>query len=287
VEAFVDALARGAVTGAVYGLIVFPFVFLWRSTRVFSFVQAPISIFAALVIIELGLGAATAAMVVAAGAVLGALAYYVAVVPVRRRGDDTHGTLVSTLALGLLIQAILLAVFGGLAQVADTPFAAHGFQLFTGTSFSYYSVALVVLCLALGGGASVFLNRSDLGVQWRAMGDDRVLARTRGVRVRAMETQCFAIGGAVSAAVGVLVASQVPIAAPEGLSLALKAFLVMGFVGLDRPWAGAVGGLGLGMTEAVLLNYVNAGLTNVLLVGALMLWLVGRGGVGAQAVREF
>ena len=283
-----DAIARGLVTGAVYGLIVLPFIFLWRSTRVICLSQAQISIFAALITINVGANFAGAGLALAIGLGLGIVTYAIAVFPVRRHGDeDFHGTLVSTLALGLLIQALLLAVYGGLAQVGSTPFGSPEFTLFTGTSFSYYSWGLVALCLLAGIGASLFLSRSDLGVQWRAIGDDRILASVRGIRVTRMELICFVVGGVASAAVGFLVASQLPIRADAGLGFALKAFLVMGFVGLDRPWAGAVGGLALGVGEAILLDHVTASLTSVLLVGALIVWLLMKGGVSARAVREF
>lgn len=284
---FVDALARGIVTGSVYGLIVLPFVFVWRSTRVFCLAQAQISIFAALVTAELGTTVASAGLALVIGAALGLLTYLLAVLPVRRRGDESHGTLVSTLAFGLLVQALMIAIFGGLSQVGDTPFGSLKFRLFTGTTFSDYSYALIVVCLLAGALASRFLTRSDLGIQWRAMGDDRTLAGARGVPVTRMEIACFVVGGIASGLVGYLVASEMPIRPDDGLDFALKAFLVMGFVGLDRPWAGAVGGLVLGMTEAVLLDHLNSGVTSAILVSALILWLVGRGGVRAAAVREF
>jgi branched-subunit amino acid ABC-type transport system permease component len=102
-----------------------------------------------------------------------------------------------------------------------------------------------------------------------------------------MEAACFIVGGIASAIVGFLIASEVPIRADQGLDFALKAFLVMGFVGLDRPLGGAIGGLVLGMTEAVLLDHLNSGVTNAVLVGALIVWLVGREGVRAPLVREF
>jgi branched-chain amino acid transport system permease protein len=286
-DGFLDELARGAVTGSVYGLIVLPFIFLWRSTRVFSLVQSQISIGIGLMVIRYGFNPVVGLLVVVLGIAAGLVTYGTAVVPVRRRGDTSHGTLVSTLALGLLFQAILIAVFGSVATIGTTPFSSLRFTLFTGTIYTYYSCALVVVCVLAGAVTSVALNRSDLGIQWRAMGDSRSLAGARGVRVVRMEAICFMVGGLGSAVVGLLVASQVPLEADNGLNFALDAFLVMGFAGLERPLAGAIGGIVLGMAETVMLAYWNAGIVNVVLVGALMAWLLVRGGVRGQTVREF
>jgi branched-subunit amino acid ABC-type transport system permease component len=276
---FLNALVRGIADGAVYSLIALPFALLVRSTRVFNLAQADISVLGILIAVEFGsssrLGLLLAAVIaMAAGAVIGAGTHTFAIRPLRRRREELYGPLVATLAVSIILETFMLLRYGDVpAQLAQNPISGR-IGLGGYGNITVYELILVGLALALGVVGELWIRRADMGLKWRAMGEEPTLAASRGIYLRRTELISFIVAGVASGLVGVLVATEVPVVYSSGLSLALTVFLVLGFVGADNLGVVALGGIGIGCLEQLLTAYTSASITQVCEVALLLVWLL-------------
>lgn len=291
-----DAVIRGLLNGAVYGLVALPFVIVARSTQVFNFALAQLTAVGALVTIELvgnDVPFAVAMLVAGSlGAVAGLATDVVAIRPLRRHAVASshggHGTLVTTLAVGLIIETAAFLRWGDTATSIPRPAGAGSIRLFRDTYVNLWSVSLVGIAIVSAVGIWFFISRTTLGLQWRAMGDDPGLSALRGIPLKRLGTASVVVGSGLACIAGSLIASELPFEPYVGLVLALKVFLILAFVGMQSLAGAVIGGLALGVLEAALLLVMDAPAREVtvviLLVGILMVYP--RGMLGGMATRE-
>jgi branched-chain amino acid transport system permease protein len=166
--------------------------------------------------------------------------------PVRNASPITM--LVTSFALGYLLQNVFLLVYGGLPRsVSTAPFLEESFQL-GGLTFSRLSVVtLAVAALSLGG-LAYLLQRTPTGIRMRAAAEDLEMARLVGVRANAVIASAFAISGFLAATGAVLLTIQSGVVIPTtGVALVLVAFVSTVLGGLGSLTGAALGGLLLGV----------------------------------------
>jgi branched-chain amino acid transport system permease protein len=108
------------------------------------------------------------------------------------------------------------------------------------------SAVLLVLALYL------FISKTKAGRSMRAVGEDREIASLMGVNVNRVIVTTFAIGGMLAGAAGILYVflfNQVKFT--MGFLPGIKAFSAAVLGGIGNPVGAAIGGLSLGVIEAV------------------------------------
>lgn len=166
-------------------------------------------------------------------------------------------TLLATLGVSLVLQNILLLLFGaaprslnvayGSATVALGPLTLSLVQLVAG--------ALVLLCiLAL----YLFLTFTESGRAVRATAQNRLGAELVGIDTRAVYGLVFGLGAALSVAAGVVLIPQLFVTPViTGPVFTLKAFVVTVLGGLGNVWGAIGGGLLLGVVEVLGASYLS------------------------------
>ncbi len=98
--------------------------------------------------------------------------------------------------------------------------------------------------------------RTRIGTAMRAVAFNHDAARLMGVNVDAIITFTFALGSALAAAAGILLAVKVQKVEPlMGLMPGLKAFVAAVLGGIGNIPGAVAGGLVLGITEAMVIGY--------------------------------
>ena len=141
-----------------------------------------------------------------------------------------------TLGLGLVTQslALYLPFTGGSLGIGGIPYPSiGGFSFSTGTFF-----LLVAVLVALGIALSLVLDRSWIGLGWRALRDDELAARAMGLDVTRLKVLAFAIGAGYAGLAGALLAHHLGfiIAYNFGFneSITALAMIVVGGMGTVR-----------------------------------------------------
>ncbi len=294
---FLNTLITGISIGAIYSLIAFALILVWRSTRVVNFAQAGQAAFSTYVglSIETATGNYWIALIAAvlSGVIIGAIVEVVIV-----RFIVKHATSAATAAvapviamLGLLgiFQGLMGLIWGGEYQAYPTAFSREGL-IIAGNQIPFSPsdlFVLVVVVVAMSVAALVF-QRTSLGLAMRAAAFAPEVTRLSGIRVSRIRTLGWAFAGGAGGLAGVLVAPSTFIA-PNSFDL----LLVFGFTaavigGLDSLIGGVLGGLALGIGLALVTGYLGGSFTFMTAFVLLIIVLLIRpqGILGARGARR-
>jgi len=158
---------------------------------------------------------------------------------------------IATLATSIVFRGVALAISGGfLISVSDEGFTTIGTSEVLGVRLSTW------IFLIFAGVLAFVLNRTTFGRYIFACGGNEEAARLSGVRVGAVRTATFVIGGFAAALAGILVASRIGSGAADaglGLELTAVAAIVVGgtsiWGGEGAIWRTIVGVLFLGLIQ--------------------------------------
>lgn len=116
------------------------------------------------------------------------------------------------------------------------------------------AVAAVAIALGLSG----WLRRSDMGRAIRATAQNRDAAALSGINVPQIYAITFGLGCSILGLFGSLMATFIPISPSIGIAFGIKSFIVVVLGGLGSIGGALVGGLVIGVFEAVASQFVPA-----------------------------
>jgi branched-chain amino acid transport system permease protein len=257
---YAQLVVAGISTGAVYGLLALGFVVIYRASKVLNFAGAGIGAVGAYVLYALmnGSGGSTArflgafAVGLLVATAVGVLTERVAVRPLRRA--PAIAPLIATVGVLLLIQAVIIVIFGGDLHNIRSPLPREPFRIGHLIGLDRVVITsqgtLVLLVLVVVGAALVVLmSRTRWGLAVRAISEDLDSAGELGVRVGRVSMQAWALGSALGAAASMLFATT-NVLTPVDLALVqIKALVVAVFAGLSDLRLCILGGPLLGVIE--------------------------------------
>ena len=229
-------------------------------------------------------------IVFAFGAILGLLIERIAFRPLKDRPDAHFAGLISSIAMGGMIIALLQAVFGPNTRrfpVGTVPDDAIEFG--AGVTASVLQIVIVAVSLGLMIGLTILVSRTALGRSMRAVAENPGAARVLGVNVDRVTATTFAISTALGAVAGVLFALSVNSAQlGMGSAIELKGLAVIIVGGMGSLPGALVGGLIIGIAEVFAIQYVGSSWRDLLAFALLFLILLVRpqGLFGKRKVRE-
>jgi branched-chain amino acid transport system permease protein len=281
---FLGVVSSGIATGAAFALVATGFVVIHRVTRVVNFAQGVFSVLAGMLCASLlthGLPQVLAEVVAVAAAVVAG--FLVGVVAIGRRGTPPLASLIITLGIGVLSYAVVIFLFG------DGPlsFSMLQGQLEIGGVTMLWQYVLIVAATAVTfAGLLLFFNLTYLGKALTACYSNPHAARLVGIDVTRMGLLAFAIGGGLGGVAGVLLTPLQPVQFDSDVGIAINGFAAAIFGGLLRPGSALVGGLVLGVAEALVSGYsgfasLQSGVALVLILG-IMVYQAGRRVEGAE-----
>lgn len=163
-------------------------------------------------------------------------------------------TLVALLAVTTFLQAAGYPVFGQLDK--HVPSVFEGSWTILDVPISVERLIIVPIALVLVVGLYLFINKSKIGAAMRAIEQDKEAAALQGVNVNLINALAFAVGFALAAASGALIAPIFKLDPMMGEQPLLKAFIIIILGGLGSIPGAIVGGLMLGFIDSILATAV-------------------------------
>ncbi len=287
-------LMDGVFLGSIYALFAIGFTLVFGVLDRLNLAHAAVFSAGALIGIEvvtnLGLSIWLAIPVVmVAGAILGVLIERIAFRPLAKRHDAHFAGLISSIAFGAIILALLQARYGpDTRRFPPDSFPDTRFE-FMGATVSLLQVVILAISISLMLILTWMVAKSKLGRGMRTIAENPHAASVLGLNVNRITTATFAISSALGAVAGVLFTLNVN-AASLGLghSVELKALAVIIVGGMGSLPGALVGGLILGLAEVYAVNYVGSSWRDMVAFGLLFLILILRpqGLFGARKTRE-
>lgn len=266
-------VASGLVVGAIYGLIGIGFTAVYNVTGIVNFAQGDFAALGALGAI--GLVAAGLPMLAAIGAavlLIGLLGVLIERVAIRPVGNDVLRGIVITIGIGVTLQGIAVLMWG-----TD----AHALRAFSGErplhlgSVTVPPQALWVVGTAAGLMAALYLffMRTYIGKAFRACSVNAYAAGLMGIPTRTMRAVSFFVSGFTGAIAGVIIAPIAFMQYDSGIFLGIKGFVACIIGGFGNPIGAALGGLLLGLLEALATGYLSSGYKNAIAFVVLLAFL--------------
>jgi branched-chain amino acid transport system permease protein/urea transport system permease protein len=161
-------------------------------------------------------------------------------------------TILATWGLSLVLQQSIQLLFGAAPQGVQSPIA--GSVSILGASYPGYRLLLIALALGLVLACLAGFRLTRFGLDLRAVIQNRDVAEALGIDTRRVYATAFAIGAALAAIAGVLIAPLTVVIAQMGVNYLARSFFVVVLGGAGSIAGVAAGSAVVGGVETVL-NY--------------------------------
>jgi len=252
-DVYLNVAVGGVLTGLVYGLMALGLSVIFGVVRVVNFAHGEmmtIAMFIA-VLAFASLHLDPLVLLVPIAAVMFVFGYVLQrglINPFITRPEHTQFLLL--VALGIIIANVLLILFGPDARSVQTSYSYDSFQvgpLIVDAAKVYAGVAAIVFAAAL----FAFFRFTLIGKAIRACADNHTGALVVGLDVKRLYALTFGLGAACVGAAGTMMVLLVDATPMLGPSYTLLAFVIVITGGLGSMPGALVGGILIGVTEAL------------------------------------
>lgn len=262
-----DILLSGVVLGGMYALIAMGLTLQYGVARIMNLSHGE-SLIAAAFGALWGFGtfaiSPLVGLIVAipAGFAINWFIYQVVLMPLVRRAKNRAmlevDSILATFGLLFVVQGIMLVLFGG--QFNTMNYLSVPVNVL-GSNVALNRLIALGFSLLIGTALYLALMRTRQGTAIRAVAVDPVAAQLVAIDVRRTSAFAFALGGALAAAGGVLIAMFTTFTATMGVVFTMKALIVIIMGGVGNVAGAMLAGLMLGLAETAVARLVDPGLT--------------------------
>jgi branched-chain amino acid transport system permease protein len=277
---FFTQLLTGIQNGAVYASLAIALVLIFRTTGILNFAQGEMALFSTYILwkfIDVGLAVWIAIVAtMAVSFVGGALIERIVIRPVEHSSPLV--IVIVTIGLFLAINSLAQFFFGS-GQRGLPTFYPHHIWRPGGVIISSDTLVLVAVLAVECGLLYLLLQRTKLGLAFRGVSGNADSSRLLGVPVGRILMVGWGLAAAVGALAGAMVipttAGLVPSSMQQILVFAFAAAAIGGF---DSVFGAVVGGMIVGVADALTIQYVNAlhGIDLIVPFGLILLVLLFR-----------
>lgn len=284
-------LISGGAIGLIYSAIAIGYNMTWLTSRVINFAYAAFIVtgmFLSVVLYDKGVPfAVTLLILLATGAALAGLEYVLAILPVMNRGDNAE--LVTTIGVTTLLQGTIYLFVVSAATRVPSITSSNLISIRGGGNISWAEILVIAVVLLLGFGMHAWGKYTKTGLAALAQSEDRDAALILGVRPKHIATAMFVTSGMIAFGLAPVVGPVTFAVVGLAIPLAIKGFVALALGGVGSQTGALLGGLTIGILEAVVARHVDVSFQNlsiyILFLGILLLRPQGLfGGVGQRTV---
>ena len=272
-------LINGISIGSVYAIIALGYTMVYGIAKMLNFAHGDVIMVGAYIsfcvtnYLHLPVFVSILASIVVCtvlGVIIEALAYK----PLR--GTPSLAVLITAIGVSYFLQNSAQLIWGSAPKNFTSIVSFKPIMLFNGRIVITDEVIVTVLvsifvmvCLTL------FTGKTRMGKAMRAVSEDRDAAQLMGINVNQTISITFAIGSALAAVAGVLLCSTVPTLMPTTGSMpGIRAFTAAVFGGIGSIPGAMIGGILLGVIEALSKAYLPNQFSDAIVFGVLILVLL-------------
>lgn len=186
-------------------------------------------------------------------------------------------TLLATFGVSLILQQLVRSIFTPLNRSVETPAWMSGtLQLNDALSITYNRLYILIFTVLVFAALMLVLKRTRIGLEIRAVSQNRLMARAMGIRSEWVDALTFGLGSGIAGLAGVALSQLTNVNPNLGQSYIVDAFMVVVFGGVGNLWGAMVGGMSMGVVNQLLEPYSGAVLAKILVLVALILFIQAR-----------
>jgi urea transport system permease protein len=182
-------------------------------------------------------------------------------------------TLLATWGLSLILQQAVRVAFGASNREVGAPSWMSGAFELGGLTITYGRLWIIVFALSVFALLLALLRFTRLGLEMRAVTQNRAMAANMGIRTGRIDALTFGLGSGIAGMAGVAL-SQIDNVSPNlGQSYIIDSFLVVVFGGVGNLWGTLVGALTLGIANKFLEPFAGAVLGKIAILVLIILFI--------------
>jgi urea transport system permease protein len=183
-------------------------------------------------------------------------------------------TLLATFGLSLVLQQAVRDIFtANNRPVQSPPWLSGELQINGALSITYNRLYIIVFTFVLFLVLLAVLKRTRLGLEVRAVSQNRAMAKAMGIRTEWVDALTFGLGSGIAGVAGVALSQLTNVGPNLGQSYIVDSFMVVVFGGVGNLWGTELGGNALGIVNKLLEPYSGAVLAKIFVLVFLILFI--------------
>lgn len=269
-DLFIQQFINGLVKGSLYAMIALGYTMVYGILGIINFSHGEVFMIGAMVamtvttlLIGMGMSTILSLLIAILAAMLVCMftSFTIERVAYRPlRHAPKLAPLITAIGVSFILQAIAMQVWGLEHFRFPDVLPAQRINLFGNVGVTMREIIIVVVSFVMMGGLFFLVNRTKLGRAMRATSENVNVAGLMGVNPNRVISATFMIGAALAAVAGVLFATNYggKVHFYMGFIPGMKAFIAAVLGGIGNIPGALVGGLALGMVEAMGAGYISA-----------------------------
>lgn len=183
-------------------------------------------------------------------------------------------TLLASFGVSLVLQQAVKTIFTALNRPVSTPqWMSGSFELLDGLSLTFNRLYILIFAGLIFAALVLVLQRTRLGLEVRAVTQNRAMARAMGIRSGRVDALTFGLGAGIAGVAGVALSQLTNVGPYLGRGYIVDSFMVVVFGGVGNLWGTLVAGLSLGVANKFLEPYAGAVVAKVLVLVFIILFI--------------
>ncbi len=186
-------------------------------------------------------------------------------------------TLLATFGVSLILQQTVRSIFSALNRSVITPdWMSGSLRLNDALGITYNRLYIVFFTLIVFSLILLVLKRTRLGLDIRAVSQNRAMAKAMGIRTEWVDAMTFGLGSGIAGVAGVALSQLTNVGPNLGQSYIIDSFMVVVFGGVGNLWGSLIGGMSMGIVNQLLEPYAGAVLAKIFVLVGLILFIQAR-----------
>jgi urea transport system permease protein len=183
-------------------------------------------------------------------------------------------TLLATFGVSLVLQQLVRTLISPQNVPVENPdWMSGALEINSVLSLTLNRVYILLFALLVFAALFLILKRTVLGLQVRAVSQNRTMARAMGVRSEWVDALTFGLGSGIAGVAGVALSQLTNVGPNLGQAYIVDSFMVVVFGGVGNLWGTLIGGLSLGVANKVLEPWSGAVLAKILVLVFIILFI--------------
>jgi urea transport system permease protein len=186
-------------------------------------------------------------------------------------------TLLATFGVSLILQQAVRSIFSANNRSVVTPdWMSGSLKLNDALEITYNRLYIVFFTLIVFSLIMLVLKRTRLGLDIRAVSQNRAMAKAMGIRTEWVDAMTFGLGSGIAGVAGVALSQLTNVGPNLGQSYIIDSFMVVVFGGVGNLWGSLIGGMSMGTVNEILEPFAGAVLAKIFVLIALILFIQAR-----------
>lgn len=183
-------------------------------------------------------------------------------------------TLLATFGISLILQQLVRSIYTPLNREVITPeWMSGAWEINSVLALTYNRLYIIFFALMVFFAILGVMKKSSLGLQIRAVTQNRAMARTMGIRSGWVDALTFGIGSGIAGIAGVALSQLTNVGPNLGQAYIVDSFMVVVFGGVGNLWGTLVAAFTLGEINKFLEPAAGAVLAKVLILVFIILFI--------------